>query len=111
LSVARVGLGVSARREYGREKPRRRRLGLLLLASLGAGGAAGIAAFIVIWLPTLFGVFYAPSTQPQISADTIFPPAQAIQQTIDVVDPPVYRAPAPTHSGDDGGGGGGGGDD
>jgi len=107
MSVSRIGLGVSARRDQRREMPRRRRLGLMLLLSLIVGGSAGVVAFIIIWMPTLFTVFHDSSTPPQISANMLFPPAAPIHQTINVVDPPVYVAPAPVRSG----GGGGGGDD
>jgi hypothetical protein len=104
MSVVRVGVGGTALRDNGRGKPRRHRFGLLFLLSLGGGGVVGMIAFSIIWLPTLFGAFQAPSAPAQIAASMIFPSPAAVQQTINVVDPPVYTAPR-------GGDGGGGGDD
>ncbi len=104
MSVSRVGMGVVARRDLRREQPRHRRLGLMLLFSLFAGGTAGVVGFIVIWMPTLFTDFHDNSTPPQIAANVLFPPAAPIHQTIDVTDP------APVYVHDDNGGGGGGAD-
>ena len=103
MSVSRVAMGGTALRDRNRDKPRRHRLGLLLILSLGVGGMAGIFAFAIIWMPTLFGVFHTTSTPPQIEASLLFPSPAPIQRTITIVDPPVYSSTF--HHGDDGGGG------
>jgi len=110
MSLSRAAVSGTALRDKSKDQPRRHRFGLLLLLSLAAGGAAGIFAFAVMWVPTLFGVFHAGPTQPQIEASLIFPSAAPIHNTINVVDPPVYTAPYVPRGdggGDDGGGGGG----
>ena len=95
MSVRRIGMGGAAQQELGRDKPRRQRLGLMFLLSLGTGGVAGILAFIIIWVPTLYALANTAAPVPQLAAKTLFPPAAAIHNTVDVYDPPVYRAPAP----------------
>jgi hypothetical protein len=110
MSVSRAAVGGTARRGRKQNHSRRHRLGLLLFLSLAVGGAAGIFAFGIIWMPTLFGVFHANSTQRQIQASMIFPSPAAIHNTLNVDDPPVYTAPYTPHGGsggDDGGSGGG----
>jgi hypothetical protein len=94
MSVRRIGMGGAAQQDLGRDKPRRQRLGLMFLLSLGTGGVAGILAFIIIWVPTLYALANANSPVPQLAAKTLFPPAAAVHNTVDVYDPPVYHAPA-----------------
>jgi len=104
MSVTKVGVGRVVRRDLGREKPRRRRLGLLLLLSLVAGGTAGIIAFTFIWLPTLFGLFHPNATPPEIAANMVFPVNSVIHKTVIVYDPPVYQVPTRHREGAGGGG-------
>ncbi|HYM67731.1 MAG TPA: hypothetical protein VEW68_10600 [Patescibacteria group bacterium] len=94
MSTSRPAVGVTSFRDRNRDKPRRHRFGLLFLLSLGAGGVAGICAFALIWLPTLFGAFHAGATQPQIEASTLFPSPAPVQNTINIYDPPAYSRPA-----------------
>jgi len=103
MSFSRTAIGGTPLRDKNRDKPRRHRFGLLLMLSLAVGGAAGIVAFAIIWMPTLFGVFHASSTQPQIEASMLFPSPGPVQNVVNVYDPPVYVVPV--HHGDDGGGG------
>ena len=99
MSVRRIGMGGAAQQDLGRDQPRRQRLGLMFLLSLGTGGVAGLLAFIIIWVPTLYALANANSPVPQLAAKTLFPPAAALHNTVDVYDPPVYRAPAPAPAG------------
>lgn len=105
MSVSRTAVGGTAFRDKTRDKPRRHHFGLLLIVSLAVGGLAGIVAFSIIWMPTLFGVFHASSTQPQIEASMLFPSPAPIQNTVNVYDPPIYVAPVSHDDGGDGGGG------
>jgi hypothetical protein len=93
MSVRPIGMGGAAQQELRREQPRRQRLGLMFLLSLGTGGVAGILAFIIIWVPTLYALANSNSPVPQLAAKTLFPPAAALHNTVNVYDPPVYRAP------------------
>ncbi|HYM67221.1 MAG TPA: hypothetical protein VEW68_08025 [Patescibacteria group bacterium] len=102
MSVRRIAAGGAVQTDSSREQPRRQRLGLLFLLSLGGGGVAGALAFIIIWVPTLYALANTNDPVPQLAAKTVFPPAAALHQTVTVYDPPVYHAPqqAPqaTHS-------------
>jgi hypothetical protein len=98
MSVRRIELKGAAQPELGREKPRKQRLGLLFLLSLGGGTVAGAVAFMIIWIPTVFALANANTPVPQLAAKSLFPPAAPLHQTINITDPPVYRAPAPATS-------------
>lgn len=93
MSVRRIALGGAAQPDSGRDQPRRQRLGLLFILSLGGGGVAGILAFIIIWVPTLYALANTNAPVPQLAAKSLFPPAAALHKTVDVYDPPVYHAP------------------
>jgi hypothetical protein len=96
MSVRRSGVGGVDQPDNGREKPRRQRLGRLLLLSLGGGGIAGILAFIIIWIPTVYALANTSTSVPKLAAKTLFPSPTAVHKTVDVYDPPVYRPAAPT---------------
>jgi len=95
MSVRRIALGGALQTNSGREQPRRQRLGLLTILSLGGGGIAGVLAFIIVWVPTLYALANTNTAVPQLAAKALFPPAAPIHQTVTVYDPPVYRAPQP----------------
>jgi len=99
MSVRRITLGAAAQPDSGRAQPRRQRLGLLFILSLGGGGVAGVLAFIIIWVPTLYALANTNAPVPQLAAKTLFPPAAPIHNTVNVYDPPAYHAPAPAPAG------------
>ena len=95
MSVRRIGIGGAAQPDMGRDKPRRPRLGLMFILSLGVGGAAGLLAFMIIWVPTIYALANGNDPVPQLQANTIFPAAKVVHKTVTVYDPPVYHAPKP----------------
>ena len=77
----------------------RRRAGRFLTLALTAGALAGAAAWLQVWpfgqMDTL--VPEAARSQPQLSAQSLFPPVTPKPRTVDVYDPPppVARRPQP----------------
>jgi len=83
------------------EEPRRKRAARFLLVILGTGVFAGTAAALGIWpfgsFQTLFAEVVPHSGPPEVSANSIFPPAQPIHKTVDVyASPPPVRRTQPT---------------
>ena len=84
MSVRRITLGAAAQPDSGRAQPRRQRLGLLFILSLGGGGVAGVLAFIIIWVPTIYALANSNTSPSQLAAKSLFPPAAAVHKTVNV---------------------------
>lgn len=79
------------------EEPRRRRATRFLLTIVAAGLLSGVAAWVGIGP---FGsvqalIKNASGTNDQLPAQDVFPPVQAIHQTLDVYDPPPAQPTEP----------------
>ncbi len=98
MSVRKVAIGRSARAGSQEDRPKRNRLRLFLLLTLGAGGGAWIAALIAnSWLGYLatLVIDVHSSMGPQvIEARTMFAPVPPVHKTVTVYDPPAATGPS-----------------
>ncbi len=100
--------------------PGRNRIFRFIVLTFGSGAAAALFAILIAGLPTVIAIVIPTAPPAQLQAAQLFPPVPPLHKTVVIVDPPVYRAPAPRPAprppataqptqppgGDDGGGGG-----